>query len=121
MKVTTIEEAHDISNIMVDELVGSLQTFELAISDKSEKKNKTTTFVSNAEDEEIQADLDTDEGLSNTIVLLGNQFNRILKRMNRRGRPNVRNISSDIRSDDDFQNNTKPKEKTNLKQVHSML
>ena len=39
MKVASIEEDHDISNMRVDELVGSIQTFELAISDKAEKKS----------------------------------------------------------------------------------
>lgn len=34
MKVTTIEEAQDINNMKVDELMGSLQTFELGISEK---------------------------------------------------------------------------------------
>jgi hypothetical protein len=40
MKVTAIEEAQDVKNMKVEELVGSLETFEMAISDKSEKKNK---------------------------------------------------------------------------------
>ncbi|MCI78847.1 gag-pol polyprotein, partial [Trifolium medium] len=30
MKVTAIDEAQDVSSMKVDELVGSLQTFELA-------------------------------------------------------------------------------------------
>ncbi|MCI18307.1 gag-pol polyprotein, partial [Trifolium medium] len=68
MKVTTIEEAQDISNMKVDELVGSLQ--ELAISDRSEKKNKSIAFVSNADDEEMQCDMETDESISDAIVLL---------------------------------------------------
>ncbi|MCI94779.1 gag-pol polyprotein, partial [Trifolium medium] len=38
MKVTAMEEARDISSMKVDELVGSLQTFELAMKDKSDKK-----------------------------------------------------------------------------------
>jgi hypothetical protein len=63
----------------VDELIGSLQTFELGISDKSEKKNKSIAFVSNTEDEENQCDLDAGEGMTNVIVLLGRQFNKILK------------------------------------------
>ncbi|XP_058761948.1 uncharacterized protein LOC131635346 [Vicia villosa] len=71
MKVTAIEEVHDISTMRVDELVGSLQIFELANRDKFEKKNKSIAFISNAEDEKGQANMDTDEGLSNTIVLLG--------------------------------------------------
>ena len=52
IKVTTIEEAQDISTMRVDELIGSLQTFELGISDKSENKNKSVAFVSNTKDEE---------------------------------------------------------------------
>ncbi|WP_368970997.1 hypothetical protein, partial [Bacillus cereus] len=40
MKVTAIEEAQDIENMKVGELIGSLQTFELKLSGKSEKKNK---------------------------------------------------------------------------------
>ena len=54
----------------VDELVGSLQTFELGISDRSKNNNKSITFVSNTKDEENQCDLDTDEGMTNAIVLL---------------------------------------------------
>ncbi|XP_058733991.1 uncharacterized protein LOC131605679 [Vicia villosa] len=49
MKVTVIEEAHDISTMKVDEIVGSLRTFASSTKD----------------------DLDTEEGLSNTIILLG--------------------------------------------------
>jgi hypothetical protein len=40
MKVNTIEEAQDIANIKVEELIGSLKTFEMAINDQPEKKNK---------------------------------------------------------------------------------
>ncbi|KAK2403776.1 gag-protease polyprotein [Trifolium repens] len=39
MKVTAIEEAQDISSMKVDELIGSLQTFELYINERSEMKN----------------------------------------------------------------------------------
>ena len=35
-----IEEAQDISKLKVDELIGSLQTFEMGISDNVDKKNK---------------------------------------------------------------------------------
>ncbi|MCI66806.1 gag-pol polyprotein, partial [Trifolium medium] len=33
MKVTVVEEANDISEMKVDELIGSLKTFEVAIND----------------------------------------------------------------------------------------
>ncbi|MCI48639.1 gag-pol polyprotein, partial [Trifolium medium] len=93
MKVTAIEEAQNISSMKVDELVGSLQTFELAVSERSEKKNKSIAFVSNADDEELQNDMDTDESISDAIVLLGRKFNKVLRRIDRRPRTNVKNIS----------------------------
>src|SRR4051812_35927638 len=38
MKVTAIEEAQDISSMKVEELIGSLQTFEMGINEKPEEK-----------------------------------------------------------------------------------
>ena len=107
MKVTTVEEAHDIDNIRVDVLIGSLQTVELAISNKSEKNNKSIDFISNVEDDKDQAELDTDKDLSNTIVLLGNQFNWVLKRLDRRGKPDAKNISYDTSNNLGSQNKTR--------------
>jgi hypothetical protein len=37
----------------VDKLIGSLQTFELSVNERSEKKNKSIAFISNTEDEEV--------------------------------------------------------------------
>ena len=56
MKVTYIEEAQDICNLKVDELIGSLQTFEMGISDNVDKKNKSIALVSNTEDESKESD-----------------------------------------------------------------
>jgi hypothetical protein len=53
MKVVAIEEAQDISTMKVEELIGSLQTFELAISDRAEKKNKSIVFVSSTDEENV--------------------------------------------------------------------
>lgn len=50
MKVTTIEEAQDLSSIKVDEPIGSLQTFKMSINDRSKKKNTCITFVSKTEE-----------------------------------------------------------------------
>jgi len=50
MKVTAIEEAQHIKNMKVEDLIRSLQTFDMNISDKSEKKNKSIVFVSNTND-----------------------------------------------------------------------
>src|ERR1044072_4445474 len=40
MKVTTIEEAQDISTMQVDELIGSLQTFKLTLNDRLTRRIK---------------------------------------------------------------------------------
>ncbi|MCI34724.1 gag-pol polyprotein [Trifolium medium] len=40
MKVTAIEEAQDLSTIKVDELIGSLQTFEMTFNDRPEEEQK---------------------------------------------------------------------------------
>ncbi|KAL3034124.1 hypothetical protein AAZX31_02G175300 [Glycine max] len=103
MKVTAIEEAQDICNMRVDELIGSLQTFELGLSDRTEKKSKNLAFVSNDEGEEDEYDLDTDEGLTNAVVLLGKQFNKVMNRMDRRQKPHVQNIPFDIRKGSEYQ------------------
>jgi len=81
MKVTAIEEAQDISNIKVDGLIGSLQTFELAINDKSEKKKKNIAFVSNTHEEDVQCKMETDESISDAIVRLFREFNKVLEMM----------------------------------------
>src|SRR4030066_1175015 len=52
MKVTSIEEAQDIKNMKVDELMGSLQTFEIDLNERTDKKSKSIAFVSNVVNEE---------------------------------------------------------------------
>ncbi|TYK11808.1 gag-pol polyprotein [Cucumis melo var. makuwa] len=47
MKVTAIEEAHDITKLKLDELFGSLLTFEMAISHRENKKGKDVAFKIN--------------------------------------------------------------------------
>ena len=73
MKVTAIEEAQDICNLKVDELIGSLQTFEMGISDNVDKKNKSISLVSNAEDENKEVE---EENISKAIAMLGRQVNK---------------------------------------------
>ena len=112
MKVTAIEEAQDIDKMKVDELVGSLQTFELGISEKSEKK-KSIAFVSNAEDSEDEGSQAKDEGVSKELVLLGKQFNRVLKRMDWKSIANVQNKSLDISKNQDVGRRSRTKEDSN--------
>ncbi|WJX19410.1 hypothetical protein P8452_09112 [Trifolium repens] len=108
MKVTAIEEAQNIASMKVEEVVGSLQTFEMNFSDKVEKKGKNIAFTSNTDSKEADDDTDTREDLSEELVLLGKQFNKILKRVDRRPRRNVQHIQPNISK----QGNTSAKSKT---------
>ncbi|MCH97394.1 envelope-like protein, partial [Trifolium medium] len=55
--------------------------------------------------EEMQCDMETDESTSNAIVLLGRKFNKILKRLDRRPRSNVKNsVMSNVEASDKFVN-----------------
>jgi hypothetical protein len=112
MKVTAIEESQDICNMRVDELIGSLQTFELGMSDGYEKKAKSISFMSNTEEKEEENGQDTDEDMENDVALLGRQFNKLLKRMDVRSKSNVKNNSFDISRSNDTGRRTKSEEKS---------
>ncbi|PNX54502.1 gag-protease polyprotein, partial [Trifolium pratense] len=88
MKVTAIEEAQDITKMKVDELIGSLQTYESTQNEKLEKKNKSIAFMSNADEEELDVDIDSTDSISEAIVLLERQFKKVLKKMDIRPKEN---------------------------------
>lgn len=77
MKVTSIEEAQDLSSIKFDEIIIFLQAFEMAINDRSEKKKKSIAFASNTEEDEDQGE----ENLSDVLALVGRKFYEALKRL----------------------------------------
>ncbi|KAA0048402.1 gag-pol polyprotein [Cucumis melo var. makuwa] len=52
MKVTAIEEAHDITTLKLDELFGSLLTFEMTTVNRESKKGKGIAFKSTQVDKE---------------------------------------------------------------------
>ena len=70
MKVTAIEEAQDISSLKVNELIRSLQNFEITINSKIDKQGKGISFVSNVDTDEIQGNHEDDENMSESLVLL---------------------------------------------------
>ena len=89
MKVTAIEEAQDISILQVDELIGSLQTFEMTLNERSEKKNKSISFVSSTEIEDEESEADFVGEFLDALALLGRKFNKAFKRFDRKSKPNV--------------------------------
>src|ERR1044072_8199968 len=84
MKVTAIEEAQDIGNMQVDELIGSLQTYELTLNERSDKKHKNIAFVSNIEECVDQSVSEFGEEFTKALALLGRKFNNAFKRFDRR-------------------------------------
>ncbi|CAJ2656756.1 unnamed protein product [Trifolium pratense] len=111
MKVTAIEESQDLATIQVDELIGSLQTYELGMNQRKEKKNKSLAFASNTGEDE-ESDLESDESLSEAMVLLGRQFNTIMKRMDKKSKFNVPSIKLDINKQTNDQRRARSDEKT---------
>lgn len=112
MKVTAIEEAQDISSLKVDELIGSLQTYELKLGEKPEKKTKSIAFVSNTTEGD-DADSES-ENLSEALALLARKFNRALRKIDRRTRPNVQDIKSDNSKSYNSQRKVKEEDKSGL-------
>ncbi|WJX12965.1 hypothetical protein P8452_03412 [Trifolium repens] len=112
MKVTAIEEAQDIANMKVDELVGSLQTFELTLNERGDKKSKSVAFISNDDEEESQTVDEGEESISDALALIGKQFGRVLRRVDRRARQNGQNIRFDINKQQNNVKKTRPEEKS---------
>jgi len=88
MKVTAIKEAQDISSLKVDELIGSLQNFEITVNNKTDKKGKGIAFTSSMDSEETQGNHEDDEDICESLALIGRQFMKIFKQFDRRSRPN---------------------------------
>ncbi|KAA0067457.1 gag-pol polyprotein [Cucumis melo var. makuwa] len=77
-EVTAIEEAHDITTLKLDELFGSLLTFEMAIADRESKKDKGISFKSTHVSEKAVSD--TEGNMNESIDLLIKQFSNVVKK-----------------------------------------
>ncbi|KAK2359752.1 gag-protease polyprotein [Trifolium repens] len=89
MKVTAIEESQDLSTMKVDELIGSLQTFEMSFDEKPEKKLKNLAFTSK--------EGHSDESIAEAIAFIAKKFNKSLNKVQARWRTNVPDKMSDIK------------------------
>ena len=110
MKVTAIEEAQDISSLKVDELIGSLQNFEITVNSKTDKKGKGVAFTSSVNSDDAQGNYEDDEDMAKSLALLGRQFKKIFKRFDRRSRPNGQNIRFNIDNQPSKEKMTRPDE-----------
>ncbi|KAK2428549.1 putative mitochondrial protein [Trifolium repens] len=112
MKVTAIEEAHDISTMKMDELVGSLQTFEIVLNERGDKKNQSIAFASNTDESNYQSEDEEEDSIADAIAMLGRQFNKVLKRVGGRNRQNGQSIRFDINKQQNSLKKTKPEDKS---------
>jgi hypothetical protein len=94
MKVIAIEEAQDISEIKIEELIRSLQSFEIIINNRVEKE---VNNVFSTDTKETQGNLENDENLVESVVLLGKLFNKIVSLANWKSRTDGQNIRSNIK------------------------
>ncbi|GAA0159281.1 hypothetical protein LIER_43475 [Lithospermum erythrorhizon] len=76
-KVTAIEEAQDLSTMIFDELMGNLLTFEMTLEESEVPKGKGIALKTSHTDNE-------EESLADTINLLAKNFNKTLKRFNKK-------------------------------------
>ena len=75
-KVTTIEESKDLDEIKIQELIGSLQTYELSLP--SQRKSNSLAFKMINERVEAQDSSDEDE-VEKEVAYLAKNFHKFLK------------------------------------------
>src|ERR1044072_8191805 len=81
--------------MQVDELIGSLQTFELTFNDRSDKRNKSIAFMSNNDEVDDESEVDLAGEFTEALALLGRKFNKAFRKFDRRSRPYVSDKLSD--------------------------
>ncbi|TYK15997.1 gag-pol polyprotein [Cucumis melo var. makuwa] len=79
MKVTVIEEAHDITMLKLDEFFGLLLTFEMATANRESKKGKEIAFKSTHVSEEAVSD--TEANMDESIALLTKHITNALRKL----------------------------------------
>ena len=85
-KVTTIEESKDLDDIKVQELIGSLQTYELSLP--TQRKSKSLALKNINERVEAHDSLDEDV-VEKDVAYLVKNFRKFLKFKNNRDRKSV--------------------------------
>ena len=81
LKVTTITESKDVDTLLVDELVGSLQSYESNLPKTSKSKSMALKFVDDVDNFGFD-----DEISSIEIAYLVKNFKNFLRNNNRRAR-----------------------------------
>ena len=110
-KVTTINESKDIDSILVDELVGSLQSYESDLP----KNNKSKSMALKSIDDVDDCGFD-DEFSSTEIAYLAKNFRNFLRNNNRRARNRNNVDSKNVKENDTNKNNNSKNSKDKVGQ-----
>jgi len=94
MKVTTIEEAQDTASMKVEELIESLQNFQIMINSR---KEEYMNIAPSADMEESQGNPNNNDNLAGSVVLLGSLFNRNMKQENSKSKSDDHNLGLNIK------------------------
>ncbi|KAA0033929.1 gag-pol polyprotein [Cucumis melo var. makuwa] len=97
MKVTTIEKAHDITTSKLEELFGSLLTFEMAISDRENKKGKGIAFKSIYEKGTTVNQSDNEANVDESIAPSTKQFSKVVRKFK-----NMNTIGSNVQNSNQY-------------------
>ena len=117
LKMTTITESKDVDSIYVDELVGSLQSYELDLPKTSKPKSMALKSI-----DDVDVNGFDDELFATEITYLAKNFRNFLRNNNRRARGKNNAEPRNFRRNDPTKvNNTeKPKEKVGQPSNNSM-
>ena len=116
-KVTAITESKDVDSIPVDELVGSLQSYELDLPKTNKSKSMALKSVDDVEVGGFDDELSVAE-----IAYLAKNFRNFLRNNNRKARGANTAKSRNFRKNDPTKvnNNDKPREKVGQSSNNSM-
>ena len=99
-KVTAITKSNDVDSIPVDELVGSLQSYEFDLPKTNKSKSMALKYVDDVDDCGFE-----DELSSTKIAYLAKNFRNFLRNNNRRAR-NRNNVDpKNVKKNDTTKNN----------------
>lgn len=79
-KVTAIEEAKDLSKLSIDELIGSLMTYELNQKRGEEEKRKKSLALRASPEESDSSEDETPEDSNEELAMISKQVKRLMSR-----------------------------------------
>jgi lipoate-protein ligase A len=101
IKVTTIEESKDLELMKIEELVGSLQTYEYSLPPI--KKTKAIALKPPKKKSRVSFDEDSDNEEENVVAMLGQNFGRLMKndKFKKKFTERLRKVSKEAKSEED--------------------